>query len=174
MYGSLKQSRIRAVLAAVERQLRLDSKIEAQELPSQLTIEHIMPREWRTFWDPEPKLDPSAAATRDALVNTIGNLTLITGSLNSSLKHRPWTDNDAAELKQGGSEGQGKRSLLEAYSILMMNKKLVNANKDKWTEQQIRDRAIELTNLIIANWPGPNEKVGQEPSGEKIEGGNNG
>jgi hypothetical protein len=41
-------------------------------------------------------LGPEAAAERDRMVNTLGNLTLITRSLNGSLSNRPWTDEEAA------------------------------------------------------------------------------
>ena len=34
----------------------------------------MMPRGWRTHWDPAPKLPPEDAAQRDKYVNTIGNL----------------------------------------------------------------------------------------------------
>lgn len=48
MYGSVKQSRLRVILAAVERYLRGRSEVyEATQLPQGLQIEHIMPRRGR-------------------------------------------------------------------------------------------------------------------------------
>ncbi|HWL01734.1 MAG TPA: DUF262 domain-containing HNH endonuclease family protein [Microbacteriaceae bacterium] len=157
IYNSLKQSRIRAVLSAVEQYLRSTAKHEQVAVPSGLSIEHVMPREWRTFWNPEPKLDPQAEARRDVLVNSIGNLTLITQSLNSSLRHRPWLDAESVGLKQGGHEGQGKRSLLNTFSLLVLNKQIVDAHPLAWTDDDIEARATQLTEAIIAVWPGPDE-----------------
>jgi hypothetical protein len=156
LYGSMKQSRITAVLGAVEAQLRASSsKHEDVAMPAGLSLEHIMPRGWKTFWDEKPPLSPEAAARRDAIIHTIGNLTLTTSSLNSALSHRPWTDAKAKGLKEGGQAGKGKRSLLSAYSLLVLNKEVVDKHEDEWTETDITDRSRTLTELIITVWPRP-------------------
>lgn len=63
IYGSIRAGRLRVILEAVEQYRRAQSmKYGAVTLPSGLEIEHIMPRGWRTHWDPSPKLDPEAAA----------------------------------------------------------------------------------------------------------------
>lgn len=158
LYGNVKGSRIVAVLAAVEHWLRERTPMPEQiAVPSRLTLEHIMPRGWRTHWNPEPKLSEEDSAKRDVLVDTIGNLTLATGSLNSSLRHRPWTDGESATLKEGGQAGKGKRSLLNAYSLLMINKRIIDDHPDAWTEDDIRARGAEIADQIIAVWPGPDE-----------------
>lgn len=155
VYGVIKQSRLRTVLSAYEAHIRASHKHEQVALPDGLSIEHVMPREWRTYWDPEPKLDVQAASQRDLLVNSLGNLTVITQSLNSSLKHRPWTDEEASGIKQGGQEGKGKRALLNAFSLLVLNKHLVDDNPDEWTDAAIRARGAQIVEAIIAVWEGP-------------------
>lgn len=167
LYGSMKQSRLTAVLGAVEAQLRASSsKHEDVAMPAGLSLEHIMPRGWRTFWDEDPPLTREMAAKRDVLIHTIGNLTLTTSSLNSALSHRPWTDSDAQGLKEGGQAGKGKRSLLSAYSLLVLNKEVIDKHEDEWTETDIADRSRALAELIITVWPRPEirKKEGASPA----------
>lgn len=155
MYGNIRQTRLRVVLAAVEQDLRNASDMyEAVPLPEGLSIEHVMPRGWRTHWD-DPQLQPEEAARRDWLVDTIGNLTLVTKSLNSALSNRPWTDQKAVGLKDGGEPGKGKRTLLDAFSLLIMNKHIVQSHPASWTEQDILDRSHHIAQRICDVWPGP-------------------
>ena len=51
-----------------------------------------MPQKWHTHWSDGIANYPAASANRDRLVQTIGNLTLLTGSGNASLSNRPWLD----------------------------------------------------------------------------------
>jgi hypothetical protein len=160
MYGALRQDRLRVVLAAVEQRLRSQgSKYEPVPLPSGLEIEHVMPQSWRTHWDPEPRLDSDAAAERDRLVNALGNLTLVTKSLNGSLSNRPWTDAQAAGLTQGGAPGKGKSTLLNEFSLLVLNRAILVAHADAWTEEDIRRRSDMLVSVICEVWPGPARDV---------------
>ncbi|MBD2763573.1 DUF262 domain-containing protein [Kocuria sp. cx-116] len=154
MYGNIKQSRLRVVLAAVEQHLRDQStKYEVISLPAALQIEHVMPRGWRTYWN-TPELSPEEAAKRDKYVNTIGNLTLVTKSLNASLSNRPWTEAEAIGLKDGGEAGKGKRTLLDDFSLLVLNKEILK-HTESWTEDDIRARNTEMAEAICAVWPGP-------------------
>lgn len=154
MYGNIKQSRLRVVLAAIEQHLRDQStKYEVIALPSALQIEHVMPRGWRTHWN-TPELSPEEAAKRDKYVNTIGNLTLVTKSLNASLSNRPWTEAEAIGLKDGGEAGKGKRTLLDDFSLLVLNKEILR-HTQSWTEDDIRARNTDMAEAICAVWPGP-------------------
>lgn len=154
LYGNVRQGRLRVVLEGVERQLRTERN-ENTSFEERLQVEHIMPRGWRTHWN-DPPLDEVAAAERDKLVNTIGNLTLLTRKLNGSLSHRPWTDDEAKPLKGKGEDaGLGKRSLITKYSLLVMNKQLVEENADAWPEQAIHSRGEAMTDRICAVWPRP-------------------
>jgi hypothetical protein len=155
LYGNIRQDRLRVVLGAVEQHLRGQSqKYESLSLPNGLEIEHVMPQGWRTYWDPE-KLAPEPAAARDRLVNTLGNLTLVTKSLNGSLSNRPWTDAEAAGLQEGGSPGEGKRTLLNRFSLLVINKDILESHPDAWSDSDIRERARLLTAALCDVWPGP-------------------
>ena len=160
MYGQLRQDRLRVVLGAIEQRLRDQSRLyEAVSLPTGLEIEHVMPQGWRTHWDKDPRLDPEAAAARDHLVNTLGNLTLVTKSLNASLSNRPWTDAGAAELKEGGAPGAGKWTLLNDFSLLVLNKEILSGHPQAWTDEDIRGRSEAVTAAICQVWPGPTAEV---------------
>lgn len=160
VYGNIRQGRLRVVLGAVEQHLRsLSSMYEAVQLPAALEIEHVMPQGWRSHWDPQPKLSLEAASDRDRLVNTIGNLTLVTKSLNGSLSNRPWTDDAAAGLVEGGEAGKGKRTLLNAFSLLVMNKEILDDHVEAWNENDVGERSLALAHAVNKVWPGPSEEI---------------
>lgn len=156
LYGNVRQSRLRVVLEALEVQLRSNLH-EKVSLPADLQVEHVMPQAWRTYWDTTPKLSSEEAANRDRLVNTIGNLTLVTSGLNGTLSNRPWTDSEtAAIIKATGSfAGLGKRSLINTFSLLALSKDIVENHPDGWTETDIANRAEKLARALCQVWVGP-------------------
>ncbi len=155
LYGNVRQSRLRVVLEALEMRMRTQ-RHEAVTIPARLQVEHVMPQAWRSHWDPEPKLSQEEAADRDKLVNTLGNLTLVTSDLNGTLSHRPWTDADTAFLKTAGdNKGLGKRSLLNKYSVLLLSREIVDHQVEGWTENDIRQRSVKLTEVLCQVWPRP-------------------
>lgn len=145
-YRRLSRSRLRMVLEAIEDHLR-GFRGERQGLGGErvargaYAIEHVMPRKWATHWPTASggKEDPE----RDRLVHTIGNLTLLTGKLNSKVSNGPWRGRD------------GKREALEAHCVLFLNRDVVKRGKDAWTEAVIRDRSADLAKLIVEIWPVP-------------------
>lgn len=161
MYGNIKQGRIAVVLGAVEKYRRQQSlgKYGAVTLPSGLTIEHILPQKWREHWKSKPSLTPDAEQRRDKLVHTLGNLTLVTQSLNSSLSNRPWTDAEAVSLTSGGQAGKGKWSILNQFNLIVLNKDVLDRHPLKWTEDDIAARAADLAIAITKVWPGPDQVV---------------
>lgn len=155
LYGNVRQARLRVVLEALELKMRTQ-RHEAVTVPPKLSVEHVMPQAWRSHWDPQPKLSPEEAADRDRLVNTLGNLTLVTSDLNGTLSHRPWTDSETAQLKTAGeNKGLGKRSLLNKYSVLLLSRDIVDNHVDGWTEDDIRKRSVKLAEVLCEVWPRP-------------------
>lgn len=155
VYGNIKQQRLRAILAGVEHQLRT-AKHEDVSLPAKLDIEHVMPQGWRTYWQDGLLHDPVACAERDRLVNTIGNLTLVTKSLNSTLSNRPWKDADAASTPGAGADkGLGKRALLNKYSVLVLTRPIVDDHEAAWTNLDISERSKVIAATIAEAWPIP-------------------
>lgn len=163
LYGNVKQPRLRVVLSAVELHRRT-TRHESVTLPAQLEIEHIMPRGWRAYWGSDIQGEAELAAKRDTRVDTLGNLTLVTKKLNGTLSNRPWRDADAAVVASTGREaGVGKRSLLNRYSVLVLNKDIVESHEESWTEDDIRERSRHLTETVIFIWPRP-AAAAPEPS----------
>jgi hypothetical protein len=149
LYGNIKQSRLRVLLSAVELAQRTPLT-ENLALPPKLELEHVMPRGWRTYWGEDLRGEHELAAKRDVLVDTLGNLTLVTKKLNGTLSNRPWRDDEAAAVT-GASVG--KLTLLKDYSILLLNKDIIDNHPESWTEQDIRDRSKQLTEAVISIWP---------------------
>lgn len=152
-YGNIKQQRLRTILAALEMKLRTE-RHEEVSLPDKLDVEHVMPRGWRVYWGEGVREDPHRAEQRDKLINTIGNLTLVTRKLNGALSNRPWTDREAALVAPTGKDaGLGKRSLLNRYSVLVLNKDIVDDHPDEWTDDDVRSRSERLAQAVTEVWP---------------------
>ena len=126
------------VLEAVELNLR--SHMGESLGNDALSIEHIMPEKWETHW-PLPGnggSDPEAVEERNKAVQMVGNLTLVTGRLNSALSNGPWED---------------KIPVLEKHSSLFLNKRLVDSAPEDWNEEAIADRSAWMAERVIEIWP---------------------
>ena len=142
-YTRLRRGRLRMVLEALEDHLR-GWKGGAEGLGGQrvargkYAIEHLMPRKWQAHW---PLAEGSAdEGERDQLIHTLGNLTLLTGRLNSKVSNGPWN---------------GKRAALKEHDVLKLNMELLHAGDESWTEDSIRKRTQALIQRIIEIWPVP-------------------
>jgi hypothetical protein len=140
LYWAVAGSRIVMTLSAIELRLR-SSKTEAVPLPSGLTIEHVLPQDWQEHW-PVPDGDLAAELDREAHVNRLGNLTLVTSSLNPSLSNSEWPK---------------KRAALAEHSILLLNKAICSDPSSMWDEACIDARSAQLAGEIAEIWPRPLE-----------------
>jgi hypothetical protein len=144
-YQTFTRPRLRMLLEAAEDDMR--SKMSEEQLAAwgTLTIEHIMPRAWARHWSADldvhpPELRAGIEESRDRIVHTIGNLTLVNGHLNPSLSNGAWTD---------------KRAELRRHSVLRLNSDLLMSAGDVWNEGAIRARGAALAERILAVWPRP-------------------
>lgn len=139
VYGPMTQGRIRIVLEGIEEELRRNWA-EDPSVPKWLAIEHIMPQEWHSNWKlPDDVEDEAQAAdARNYTIHTLGNLTLTSKKLNSSLSNAPWDK---------------KREGLDEHSILRLNRTLLNDAPDAWDEAAIEERARRLCATAIKVWP---------------------
>ncbi len=153
LYSYIRRSRLRVILEQIERGLRT-SLHDNPQLPAGLEIEHVMPQEWRTHWNPAPGLSPETALDRDRLINCIGNLTLVNQKLNASLSNRPWTDSETAKVApKGDRAGKGKVSLLGDFALLAMTRQLTQEHPDAWTDEDILTRGAEMAATLCRIWP---------------------
>lgn len=142
MYRTLQNQRLVHVLRRLSDSF-LSPKTERLSIEGQLSVEHILPQNWIENWplsdgskgmtDKElqdsPPGDPRAEATfrRSSLVQTMGNLTILTQELNSSVSNSAW---------------ETKKPALLAASLLPINQKLHAV--DRWDEAAIEARSEEL------------------------------
>ncbi len=146
LYRLLTRGRLRLVLEGIEGRLLLSSKSERRDVEKNLTIEHLMPQGWKGNWPLPPSVEGAeevvAEQERNRLIHSIGNLTLATGQLNSSMSNAPW---------------ECKRAELHNHSTLMLNKELTS--EPCWNEDLIRARSKRMAALISECWPGPDSQV---------------
>jgi hypothetical protein len=99
-------------------------------------------------------VDPAEleAIRRDSLVHTLGNLTLVNNRLNPALSNRPWTDTASVAR---GLDVEGKRTILDGHSVLLLNHDVIANNVDDWSEEDIEERTLALAHRIVDIWPRP-------------------
>ena len=143
--GDLSRARLRMVLEAIEdheRGWRGQSRgLAGNESPGEPTRSSTSCRDGGTPTGRCQKARLLLSAT--PLIDTIGNLTLLTGRLNSKVSNGPWPG------------GNGKRAALHGHDVLMLNRRLLEQAKDDWGDQHIRDRTEWLIDAIIGIWPVP-------------------
>lgn len=114
-----------------------------------LTIEHVMPQSWRTYWGSDIDGNEDAARLRDRAVQTLGNLTLLTSKLNPAAAHYSWLSSpDGA-----GGASPNKRDILHEHTTFLLNKRLLDAHPGRWTEKDIEARSVALAEQITRIWP---------------------
>ena len=141
LYRLLTRGRLRIVLEGIEEELRTD-KTETKSVPRNLTIEHVMPQQWRQRWSLPSEVEDEAKSEyereRDRLIHSMGNLTLVNSRLNPALSNAPW-DNKQATLRE--------------HSVLFLNKTLLDESPAVWDEAAIVKRAKELCQAATRVWP---------------------
>lgn len=144
--------RVRMVLEGLEDDLRTP-KTEDRYCPrGVLTIEHVMPQSWRTYWGSDIEEDEEAARQRDRAVQTLGNLTLLTSKLNPAAAHYPWLSSPGAD-----DTLPSKRDLLYEHTTLLLNKRLLDGHPDRWMEKDIEARSVALAEQITRIWSRPQQ-----------------
>ncbi|MFI7218860.1 GmrSD restriction endonuclease domain-containing protein [Micromonospora maritima] len=114
--------------------------------PASLTIEHVMPQspttEWRQMLSEDLQGEESFAEVHEALVHTLGNLTL-TG-YNAELSNSSFLVKRAQLGKSG----------------IALSREI--ADQKRWGRPEIHARADALAERIIATWPGPTDGAGSK------------
>jgi hypothetical protein len=138
IYRTVARRRTRMLLEALEGASR-GPKTESKQLEKKLTIEHLLPQSWQAHWPLPDGLDPSEArVAREGLLHTMGNLTLLTESLNPDVSNGPWAE---------------KRAKIYEHCVLLLNKDIWV--RETWDEDAIRKRGETLFSLALEEWPRP-------------------
>lgn len=101
---------------------------------SSYSVEHMMPQKWETNWSKEG-MSEQAKILRNKKLKTLGNLTLVTKSLNSSLKNAAWDK---------------KKKALKKYSFLKITTDYIE--NTEWDETNIDNRANDLAIMALKIW----------------------
>lgn len=153
LYSALG-AKVRPILEAIERAKR--TKFSDASVPSlNLTVEHIMPQGWTTHWLlpdgtaaepnelwamlPEDGSRSGSIARRERVKQSLGNLTLLTQPLNSSVSNGPFLE---------------KRDAIAEHTLLELNRTMLKA--PAWDEDSISRRGAELAVIAKRIWPYPN------------------
>lgn len=145
--------RVRLILEAVEKARRTKFS-DAGDVAPGLTVEHTLPQSWTRHWrlpdgtEAQPMElwvssaeDGSRAGVitrRERLKHTLGNLTLLTKPLNSTVSNGPF---------------EQKRNEIAEHTMLELNRSILKASD--WGEEGIIQRGAEMAALAKGIWPYP-------------------
>lgn len=144
------------ILFWIELYLNRDAKNAHKELKYIYSLEHIMPRKWEAHWKSVPVRDMDGALVKDAIhartirdkaVSQLGNMTLLTSKLNTSIHHAGF---------------KTKIANIKKYSNLKITTELFDSSK--WDEASIEKRTTKLWKDFISVWHLRNET---KPSGQR-------
>lgn len=143
VYQTMKATKCRMVLFAIECKM-WGPKQDAITIAENLTIEHILPQSWESSW---PKLlesetktesEETAIERRNRLLHSLGNLTLLTQELNSSVSNGSYNMKGPEIAKQ---------------SALQLNTHFQETKN--WNEEEIQKRGRILLEDAKKIWPYP-------------------
>lgn len=101
---------------------------------SSYSTEHMMPQKWETNWN-EDNLNDIESLQRHKKLRTLGNLTLVTKSLNSHMKNVAW---------------EQKKIALKEHSFLNITTDYID--NEYWNEDKINERANDLADAALQIW----------------------
>src|SRR5690606_33892748 len=108
----------------------------------------------RSNWPVEGGL--AAEIQRDEHVHRLGNLTLLTTSLNSTVSNGPW---------EGAA---GKRAALHKHDVILLNRQIRDEAQNAWTEDDIDHRTQRMLEALIHVWPVPDGHTGTHEDGQTV------
>jgi len=133
-----------------------DNKFDMKELKDSYSLEHIMPQKWEQYWKLIPEKQNTDGSTmsheeakkdRYEKVYWLGNMTLLTSSLNSSLRNHDF------EKKMNG---EGSKKGIKAYAFLSITKDDIvfkfESGDTVWDESKIIARTSNLQKEILQIW----------------------
>ena len=105
------------------------------------SLEHMMPKKWRNHWNYDGATE-AEKKERDHILLTLGNLTIITQSLNISVRDDSWEEKKKGNNSTGGLEKYSKG--IETVSEYL--------NYPVWDENTISERADYLAEKALEIW----------------------
>lgn len=128
------------ILYLLESRMRNNHLLSTQLMKySVYTLEHLMPQKWMTNW---PLPEEGNADWRMHLVKTLGNCTMITQSLNSTISNETWNIKLEGKNNKGGLRAYAN-GLLTLDGVLTLN---------EWNEDKIIERSSRLAERACMVW----------------------
>jgi hypothetical protein len=142
-YRRYPRARLRSILEAIENRYRAETR-QPQVERAGFPIEHVLPQKWRESW---PVDSPEEEQERQDRVHRLGNLTLLTGSLNSKISNGAWSV---------------KRSALLQHNTIKLTGRLLEQVADSdWSERAVDHRTGLLVEDILGIWSVPEGHLGK-------------
>ena len=139
--SKLINKQVSGILYLIESRIRDRNKQATQLLGmSKYSLEHLMPKKWRNKWAPLSNTED--IYNRNSKLLTLGNLAIITQSLNASIR-----DSDWATKKQGNLRNQGLAHFSAGIETLAPYLGL-----EEWNETEIEKRAYDLYEKALEIW----------------------
>lgn len=147
----------KVILYLLEMYLRNERKdIEILKNISEFDLEHIMPKKWLDHWNynlpkNNGKTEEENKQERNSSIYKLGNLTILTDSLNREIKHADWKTKRDGKYNSKGKRIHGLKDYannLRVFSIYDNNKKEI----EDWNEKTINDRTKWLFDQILNIW----------------------
>ena len=155
LYKLVYRARLKSLLVGLENHLQsglTESGKLLSSTDSKLNIEHVMPQQWGKHWPLPDHHTEEDLARRTSAVHQLGNLTLVTAKLNSSLSNNAW---------------ESKKSTIQKHSLLRLTTGSVLSRPEtavefdeeawpgKWDEARIAARTQNLIGVALEAWPRP-------------------
>jgi hypothetical protein len=162
IYRKVSRARLRMVLESIEDHWRgwVSGQLSAAGMRirrDSYAIEHLMPQAWGKNWSLPTG---GSEADRDARIHRLGNLTLLTRKLNSTVSNGPW-------LGEGG-----KAHHLQEKDVVLLNSRLLKGYAaQQWDENGVDQRTTEMIDAILAIWqvpPGHRVQIAHERVGTSV------
>lgn len=150
-----KDDAAKMILFCIELYRRRSAAVDVKALEYTYTLEHIMPRKWEKEWSDVPIVDngttllvssPEGIQFRNNAVQSLGNKTLLTTNLNSSVKNACFTK----KIQGDGDHKPG----YEGLTSLFITKEVIDKSKTDpvWDEAHISERCTSLFNEFVEIW----------------------
>lgn len=144
--------RSKGVLYLIESKIRSERHSTALKSFNSYSLEHLMPKKWRPeTW---PIDDISKSEERNKALKTLGNLALLTQSLNSSVSNSSW------DVKLNGNT---RKKGLKEYAVGLDTMRYV-LEQSEWNETKIKKHSEFLFDCARVIWNF--EDVDFEPSSQ--------
>lgn len=146
-YESRYSSRVRMILTEINNNMY--KRAPDSQMVDTLTVEHILPEAWKDNdwpllgdeWYERNRIeDEERETTRGRLLNTFGNLTLLTGELNSLASNKSF---------------RMKKSEIAGHTQIPLNN--VFSNEEEWNEEKIISRGEMLFKHALEIWQRPED-----------------